>query len=146
MNYTQYYETRKRDNDDYFTCLKDGIPDSMDTLLSDLHHSVHKDLFDGCFPNDWIYMQIHSAFEALEEGRDLDSIRSELEPDCYTSDLIEWSRNPWAQSYIDEAMQEMGAKSFDQAIGWGQVIAMERIYSMVNEFIEEQANNEELEE
>lgn len=67
--------------------------------------SVHE---DGHFsPDDFKYKAIVETLEALAEGQDPDEIN--LEPDVYTSDLLEWLGSHLERAgYVDEAVENYG--------------------------------------
>lgn len=133
--FSPYFKIKPRDNGEEFSYLVDEAPES----LRDFIHSVHKDYFYDCFPNDWIYGTIHDAFCDLET-HDLESFT--IEADCYYHDLNKWHQNPFAQCYCEEAVEEglVTEASVYPIISAGQWLAKQCIYNAVNEFIKHARN------
>lgn len=132
MNFTQYFETATRPNGNTFTRNTDNCPEHIKEFI----HFVH-DHFDA-MPNDWIYETIYNAFEYLEHNT-IDDVN--IEPSVYNSTLIEWLHNPFAINCIDEYRQEIGFNEKDDfitQISRGQWLAMDIIYRLVSDFIDDQ--------
>lgn len=129
----EYFEGKERSDGTYFTFLSDKAPDSLKELI----HCIHSDL--GCgLPNDWIYQTIRNAFEDLAED-DIEDIH--IESDIYTTDLVAWLDNHFAIDLCNEAIEdELAEPNIISIIGFGQVLAKDRIYHSVNEFIKDEAS------
>ena len=136
MSYSEFFvEDMKDDSKTRFIKIKDGAPQ----FLRDFVRSVHVDIFDGLWPNDWVYKIISQAFEELEEnGNDLE--RVSIEPDCYYYELDKWfSSSLTFSGFCDEAVAEglASGKEIYKTIAAGQYLAMIRIYGMVYDFLNE---------
>lgn len=140
--YHNFFESRERtlykgspdEKKQIFSTCKDDCP----ALLQDFVYRVHKEYFEGCLPNDWIYETIHNAFLELAND-DLDDIH--LEADPYYSQLYEWFGNPYADSYCEQVMADgfcETKKGIYDVIGWAQWQAKQAIYTAVNEFMQEE--------
>ncbi len=130
MNYTQYFVEKTRSDGNKFVACTDDAPECIRDLIREIHFSF----FDGCLPNDWIYKIIVEAFEELEEN-DLDDVYPES--DCYYWELKKWFLEPFADKYVEEAM-ELGLTRIYEVIGLAQTNAKQNIYYAVNEFLEQQ--------
>ncbi len=132
--YSQYFETRKRDNGKSFICCTDNAPEELRDLIRD----VHLKQFEGALPNDWIYGVILEAFEALEQDAREDI---NIEADPYHHDLKTWLCEPFADEFCDRAMDEGLCISGDiiNAVACGQILAKEAIYDAVNAFLNPEA-------
>lgn len=139
-NYSKYFKSKKRDSGESFFSLDDSVLADQDTVkkLKRLVHAVHVDLFNGTFPNDWIYERVMYALErleCLETDEQYERASCEVEPDCYT-DLIDWSGYGFFREYVDEELQEGGKfESLHALLGMAQVRAIERIYPYVWDFL-----------
>lgn len=130
--YSEYFITRTRkDTEEVFICCSDDKP----IELEDFIYRVHKDLFGGALPNDWIYGVLSEAFEAIENEEEFDSIINELDYDPYDSDLYKWFNNSFANEYCAEVMEEFSFKNVMDILRAGNTIAKRAIYSAVNEFL-----------
>jgi hypothetical protein len=141
QKFNQYFEmTVRKSNGEIISTLKEDKPESLKKLVFEIH-----DHFD-CMPNDWLYSIIQEAFENIEENysdnTDIDTILSDLSSDLYYSDLLDWLSNPFAPELMDEAEQEYGYKDFYSLIQNAQLLAKDKIYRIVNDFIEEQTEEE----
>lgn len=128
--YSQYFETRPRDNGKSFVCCRDGAPRE----LRDMIYEIHLNQFEGALPNDWIYKTIAEAFEALEQDP-RENINIEADP--YRYDLKTWLMEPFADSFCECAMKEGLCVSGDMinGISCGQFLAKEAIYDAVDQFL-----------
>jgi hypothetical protein len=132
-DYTVYFEQKERINGSFFYCLK-GDYSETDPLQA-LIRSIHEEQFYGASPDDWIYAQIYYAFDRLstcEDDVDFGSAYCEVEPDVYSSDLLEWAKSGWAREFIAQAIE-----GFEELIGYGQVYAVQAIYDRVWAFLKE---------
>lgn len=137
--YSRYFGRNTRTNGDDFTFLTEENPKE----LQDLIQEIHKNEFEDCLPNDWIYETVRRAFDELsDEGYDIDDLNIESDP--YYHSLLEWLNNPYSAGFCNEAACDglTDGKDIYVTIGWGQMLAMERIYRAVNDFIQEEADNE----
>lgn len=110
--------------------LKDSAPEELKHFVYQVHEA-----FDS-LPNDWIYCEIYNAFNKLANDS-IDDIN--IEADAYHSDLYKWLGEPFASSCIEDYMSDFSAKTTDiyEMIASGQWVAKNRIYQMVNDFINE---------
>jgi hypothetical protein len=110
-----------------FRKLKDDAPSWMTTVCRKAHD-------DGNFlPDDWRYVFIERAVDALAAYDDVDDARSSLEPDIYTHELSEWlhSRNSRVH-YLGEALTEYGTfHDGFQVLAAAQMIEMEEVFQQV---------------
>jgi len=130
MNYEQYFIKGARTNGEPYLFLHQETPDE----LRDLVQSIHFDHFFGCLSNDWIYQIIYESLAFPDE---------EPEADIYNHELTQWLAdwgNQFAIEYCNEAIEVMGCGVSDNIIGFisnGQLLAKQRIYDAVQEFINE---------
>ncbi len=98
---SKWFQVKTRDNGDSFTCLKDGAPKFIKTMV----HAAHE---TDMLPDDYIYTWVSEALDmfATENGN-LDDLINEVEPDCYN-----WSLLTWVQSHgyriarVDDILQD----------------------------------------
>lgn len=98
--------------------------------LVDMVREIHS----GMLPDDHKYDFITSALYAFAyDYDDPDAAINEIEPDVYTSDLMEWfTSHLERRGYVDEAREEFGpGKSVDDDIMMGQVLEKQEVYRMV---------------
>lgn len=134
MKYSNYFETKKRQNGDKFFCLKENSPQKLKDLIKDIHFNH----FYDCLPNDWIYETIYNAFEELE----LNTIENiNIETDVYFSDLCDWlSKNSFSKIYCDEAIEnELCDHNLESIISRGLYEAKYIVYYVVNKFLRGEA-------
>lgn len=140
--YHNHFERRERilykgspdEKTQTFYVCKDDCP----AVLQDFVYRVHKEYFESCLPNDWVYDTIHSAFLDLADN-ELDDIH--LEADPYYSQLYEWFGNPYADYYCERVIADRLAhidRGIYDIIGWAQWQAKQNIYYAVNEFMQEE--------
>ena len=99
--YLKHFKQKKRDNGETFYCLDGRAPQA----LKDLVQSAH----DRMFPDDFRYSFIHDALIMFSEQEDVEDAISNIEPDCYTSDLLRWvSSHHNRIGYVDEQASELG--------------------------------------
>lgn len=130
MDYTQYFQSKQRPNGTMFVCRTDDCPE----VIQELIFSIHKNCFDGCLPNDWIYETIWDAFEALKHD---DFYNCTIQPDDYNFELIKWLQNPYSVWLCND----FGGEETDiiKMIGEGQREAIRMIYQEVDEWIKDQS-------
>jgi hypothetical protein len=111
-------EVAERDDRGKFYRLKDGSP----WWMRDAIRAAHGDEM----PDDFIYetcSNVADAIAELDDDTDEDAIRErldEIEPDCYTSDLLKWlSGNLGRMDYCTQAMRN-GADDFSAVLTQGQ--------------------------
>lgn len=125
--YSNRFETRKRDDGKEFVCLKDSEQDKDETL-TELIRSAHGDMF----PDDWKYDFVLRALYAIADAED-DSLEDcEIEPDIYNHDLLEWlpsNAHRWG-GYAEDAIGE-GATTITDACQWGQANEIREVYDSV---------------
>lgn len=138
--YQKYFQRKMRANETKtsFTCLRSNAPENLTEFMYTIHQS-----FDDCLPNDWIYETAHTAFDELSNDP-IDKIT--IEPDVYNHELIEWLNNPYALSVIGECQENDATLDFLDIIRCAQIYSKDRIYSMVNDFMQENPNSEKLNE
>jgi hypothetical protein len=134
-DYSKYFVIAERyTNKEKFIELAEHSPDNLKELARDIHFSL------GCAtPSDWVYKTISEAFVDLEENiiEDL-----EIEPDTYYCDLYKWFGEPPAHAFCNEYMdvaEDYGTDVYSVIAG-GQCMTKERIYEMVNHFLQEAGN------
>ena len=134
--FLDWFEVKERDNGDKFLTLKDGRPEELQEAV----HLAH----DGMLPDDYKYDYFVESLEKILDYDDMDDIESEIEADCYNSDLLKWlSSNLSRAKYVEEYVQEFGieAKDFDlyRIISGGQYLERSRVFNAVRRFIEKVA-------
>jgi len=131
--YGQYLHMQTRANGTSYISKTDDCPKELEALIYDIHKH-----FDA-MPNDWIYRVIGQAFDDMDQD-DYTTEDCSIEADCYNSDLYKWFGEPYALECIDEYASEFADnKDIYTLIAGGQWLALERIYSMVGEFINGEA-------
>ena len=136
-NYFAMFVFKERADGSTFHCVDKTNPNSQP--LSDLIYKIHDELFGGCLPNDWIYNQICSAFERLEQCNDENSYEcalNEIEGDIYSNNLLDWAKYSFSLDLIDEELRD-GFKpdSMINLIQMAQTRAIDQIYSYVWGFL-----------
>lgn len=102
--FSQAFTTRKRDDGDQFTTLRDDAPDWM----SDVVREAHGDMM----PDDWRYKMISECADALTGYDPSDWQDSDFEicdglVDVMNGELLDWLSSHGARPvYIDEAREE----------------------------------------
>ena len=134
MKYNEYFETKIDQDDKKRIILSSNASVELQNLVRDIHRELNSN-----WPEDWIYDNIYEAFFKIEEEYDKDvaieNILNDIEPAIYNTDLIEWSKSYYAQCLIDEATEELGYTDFIAIIRNGQYKALDIIYRLVHEFI-----------
>lgn len=127
-------ELKTRDNGAEFYCLKNHDDYKWHV---DLCREAHP---DGIMPNDWVYATIYDSLQAIVEmdKENVEDILGDaidngyLEPDCYTSDLLNWvSDNLVFHSFCDDAIDEYGAKDFIGIVSMGQHLFKRHVFESV---------------
>lgn len=130
MDYTNYFTHSKRVDGATYCYLRDDSPEA----LRDLVYAIHRDHFDGCLPNDWLYAQIFDAFS--------NDPQVDPQTDVYNHDLTKWlHENAFAIGVCNEAVEQMGCGEMTDIIGWislGQLYALQMIHDAVSVFLEAQ--------
>ena len=135
--YTQYFISSTRNDGASYLYLSDTAPVELREFVCEVHMEL------DCMPNDWIYEQIHNALELAE--RDEDLTEAFVEPDCYTADLKRWTLEPFADQFLDEALEHCEPfENYFKLLSWAQYEAIRRIYDLTATFIDEH-NEEEAE-
>lgn len=126
------FERRNRDDGSEFVALKPGSPEWMTDVIRTAHGEM--------FPDDWRYLLIERAADALADNDNSDAARDSLEPDVYTGRLADWlASRADRYAYCDEAMDELGA-AFDGTFALlqlGQQWELEEVFAVVLSAIEE---------
>lgn len=133
MNFSKHFEKRTKHNGQSFFIVSSFAPEPLKRLL----HDVHKQLFNDCWPHDWIYEQVFHAFIDLENDK-LDNIN--IEPDIYYHALYNWLHLPNAHDYCDVAIEEgfTDGKTLISILQEGNKMCKFDIYNKVNDFLESQ--------
>jgi hypothetical protein len=140
VDYNKYFIVGNRVNGKEYTFLKRYPEDMIYIRLYDLIQQIHEDCFYRCFPNDWIYSEVASAFESIEQNMSTEQF---AEPDVYHRQQLEWLLdNPYATYFCDEAMQRgLYKKDFMNIISIAQIHARALIFEKVLEFVENEEKN-----
>ena len=104
--------------------------------LNDLRYDIQDSLdIDGS--SGWVEEIMEEAFTELgEEGIDIDNVY--IEADIYDSDLISWFNVCRPVNICEEAREELGSEgAIMKQIAIGQWYAKNRIYHMVNDWLQE---------
>ncbi len=120
------FEYKKRDNDQLFVVVKDEFEDNIQlkNLIKDIHDQ------DNMFPDDYKYLFIVEALEALSEHSDSDNIV--MEADIYYSDLLKWVGSHAIRAhYVNEAVEEIGYTDFYQSLTIGQLREIDEVLYLV---------------
>ena len=117
------------------TVTKDDKPE----WVVDVIHAAHGNLL----PDDWTYEVVAECAELIAN----DTEENDLEPEIYTSKLLQWFADfPDAVDYADQAKEEYGNfDSITEQIQAGQLLAMQGIYGAIHAALEEIAYAEETE-
>lgn len=134
MKYSNFFTKITLVNGKQRVILTEGAPAGLGELI----HHIHKEFFNDCWPNDWIYKTIRMAFLDIEDGRG----ECPIEADIYTSDLLEWLYENGQQYAIDlVGVAEFGIGIGQNLMGMisnGQLYAMQLIYKAVNKFLQDE--------
>ena len=121
------WEGGTRDNGEAFRYVKEG---EHKEAITDIIRACHKALGD-CRGNDWVYAQVENA---------IDSIANDEEPGDYADanvyifnhNLKQWLLNPFADTYIEDALSEVGEFSdLYRLIAYAQYHALLDIHAQV---------------
>jgi hypothetical protein len=93
------FVTRERDNKEKFTCVNNSDT-FFGRIAQDLAHDVHENVL----PNDAIYEELYHSLDRLETYF-VDQSETYIEADCYTHDLINWTRNSFSHDFLDEGLE-----------------------------------------
>ena len=127
--YDSFFEIRTRDNGETFVCLKDDRPDELRDLIREAH--------EGKLPDDWIYQKSRDILCHIAEGYD----PSEIEPDIYTHELIEWLKGN--THLFDEALEESELKDFASIAQFAQSREISSMASIIEYELERILNEQE---
>lgn len=128
-------ETKTRDNGDTFITRKDDAP----AWLEDVCYAAH----DGMFPDDYKYEFIKAAVDAIMDDEDPDEAL-DSDVDVYTGRLTAWLASSTSRmSYVDDAVDEYGWSSLDQALKLGQLTERREVYDAVYAALEGLASDDE---
>jgi len=110
-----------------FRKLRDGTPEWTTTVCRSAHDDGHM------LPDDWRYVFIEQAVDALAEHEDTDEALGRLEPDIYTSDLTAWLHSQNSRVYyLGEAMNECGSfRDGFQLLATAQMIEKKEVFQQV---------------
>ena len=128
-HYDSFFEIRTRDNGESFVCLKEDRPDELRDLIQEAHQ--------GKFPDDWTYQKSRDILCHIGEGYD----PSEIEPDCYTHELIDWLKGN--THLFDEALEESGLKDFTSIAQYAQSTEINNMTSIIEYELERILNEQE---
>lgn len=135
---SQSFETATRPTSgEEFRKLKDDAPAWMTTICRKAHDDGHM------LPDDWRYVFIEQAVDALAEHEDSDEARDSLEPDVYTHHLTAWlhSHNTRVH-YLGEVMQEYGTfKDGFQLLATAQLQEMQETFHQVIAALQEELDS-----
>lgn len=114
-------------NGETFRKLRDTAPEWMTTVCRLAHD-------DGAMlPDDWRYVFIETAIDALAEHEDTEEALGRLEPDIYTSDLTAWLHSRDSRVYyLGDALSEYGSfRDGFQLLAAAQMIEKEEVFRQV---------------
>lgn len=129
-----HFEIASRDDGSRYVKTRDERPDWLHDLIQDAH--------DGMLPDDWRYLMICDALDALAgldddagEGQAEQAIE-EIGAPVYTRDLLAWlgSHND-RMSYADEALREGVARDIAGAMTVGYLTEQSIVGARVLAFI-----------
>jgi len=131
-----YFECKKRDDGTEYWVVEDGAPEWVHELAWVAHAKK------GILPEDFRYLFIIEALEALAENPEEPDIL--LEPDVYTSRLIEWLNAcpGYRMGFVDEAVSQFGWNGLFEALQAGQLMEKEEVLQLVLGFLEKKAEEE----
>ncbi len=124
-----YFEIAQRADNTSFIRLREGSPDWAVQIVRQAHGDM--------MPDDYRFEYAMIAAEMLWNYDDPDDV--ELQPDVYTSDLLDWlrSRND-RTTYIDDAIRDYGkAEQFDQDMMIAQTLEREEVLGSVRGSLED---------
>ncbi len=137
-------ETRKRNNGEEFTCIKDGAPDWIQAAIE----AAHGDGTGLMFPDDQRYEMVEGVCRVLagyDDPEDSDNVFEALDGlvPIYNHELTAWlgSRADRA-GYVDDACEEYGMETSDtmQRIGIGYLAELQEVHAgLVSHFESEHA-------
>jgi hypothetical protein len=125
------FEWADRDDGTRYVRRKDTAEDWVQDLCQAAHGTM--------FPDDHRYRLILDVLDHLADcdvhnGDDAHEAVQEMEPDPYTSDLLEWAASHSDRlGYADDAIAQGTAETITAALGQGQ---MNEIYEVANVVIE----------
>lgn len=130
----KHFETKKRDNGDSFTALKDSAPDWMTDVCREAHGRM--------LPDDFVFEVIVESLEAIVDHDDTQDANDSLEASFRNFELLEWvSSNLSRSEYVNEGVREYGidADKFDlfNALQVGQLTEKREIFSALLDALED---------
>jgi len=130
-----YIECRKRHDGTEYWVVEEGAPEWVYNLVWEAHA--------GSLPEDFRYLFIIEVLEALAENPE--GAGDFLEPDVYTSRLIEWldARPGYRMGLVDEAVSEFGWNGLFEALQAGQLMEKEEVLEIVREFLKKKVEEGE---
>lgn len=133
---SQAFEGATRVNGESFRKLKEGSPEWM----NEVSHAAHADMM----PEDWRYVFIEEACDALADADNIDEV--ELEADIYTNDLTAWLHSRADRVYrLTEALEEgIDFKDGFKLLSYAQYLEKREVLDAVKEAL--RALVEEVEE
>lgn len=132
-----YFEHRKRDDGTECWILEVGAPEWIKDLVWTAHNKGEM------LPEDFRYLFIIEALEAIAENPEEPDIL--LEPDVYTSRLIEWldAYPSYRTGLVDEAVSQFGWNGLFEALQAGQLMEKEEVLGIVRAFLEKRVEEGE---
>lgn len=140
------FRTQTRPDGSNYTTAEEG------SAARELVQKIHFDVFNGMFPNDWVYEKTHALVDSIEEYDDPSDYLWEIvvsNVDIYTYDLLMWvGSNLQFMGWVDEAFSTWGTEidSLTQAIQMGQYEALSAMASVILQFMEDAEADEEEED
>jgi hypothetical protein len=125
---SSFFEMKQREGrEESFYHLKNRHP----VWLYEIIRKVHDD--GKWLPDDYKYEYVVDAIDKISEG--MNPEEPEIEPDVYTSDLIQWLASHGNRTtYVDDAVRDIGwpdEGGIERAIAWGQQREREEVFSIV---------------
>lgn len=110
------FETKKRNDEKEFVCLKDGSPSWMTEVI----RAAHGDKL----PDDTTYAFVEKAADAIADSEDPQEAILEIEPDAYTAGLTAWlNARVDHVYYLTETLDEIAQAGLGITDGF-QVLAL----------------------
>lgn len=136
------FEEAVRQNGSKYVRLHDGRPQWMQDAVREAHN--------GLMPDDQKYRMIQEVADAMagidpDDDPDPDgSLNEQLDGlvDVYNTDLADWlaSAPNHRGDYVNRALGEFDAKTYDKALAIGQYLEYEEIADLLAAFLRKQAD------